>query len=79
MFKKFKEIATAWVVAANPSPEQKAIAEYRISICNGCEHRKQNTTLVDFYYGGLCGCPLSRKIFSQEPGPEPCTENKWEK
>lgn len=77
MFKKFKEIATAWVVAADPSPEQKATAEYRISVCNSCEHRKQNTTLVDFYYCGLCGCPLNKKIFAQEK--DSCPESKWEK
>jgi hypothetical protein len=75
MFKKFKEIATAWIVAANPTPEQKSIAESRITICNACEHRRQNTALVDFHYCGLCGCPLSKKIFA--PDKTSCPKNKW--
>jgi hypothetical protein len=76
MFKKFKEIATAWIVAANPTPEQKLIAEHRISTCNGCENRKQNV-LLDIYYCKLCGCPLNKKIFA--PDKASCPENKWVK
>lgn len=75
MINKFKEIALAWIAAANPTEEQKAIAEYRASICNVCEHRKQNTTLVDFYYCGICRCPLNKKIFAQTK--DSCPENKW--
>jgi hypothetical protein len=75
MFKKFKEIATAWVAAADPTPEQKIIAEYRASVCNTCEYRKQNTALVDFYYCKLCGCPLNKKIFA--PDKTSCPKNKW--
>lgn len=75
MFKKFKEIATAWVTAANPSSEDLKKAKHRIEICNSCENRKQNTTLIDFYYCGLCGCPLDKKIFA--PDKNSCPENKW--
>jgi hypothetical protein len=30
------EIVIAWHRAANPTPEQKEIAEYRASICDMC-------------------------------------------
>ena len=75
MFKKFKEIASAWIEAANPSVESQAIAEHRASVCNGCEFRKKNTTVVDFYYCGLCGCPLNKKIFSATYNA--CGLKKW--
>jgi hypothetical protein len=77
MFKKFKEISQAWIKAANPTFEEKKIAESRASICNGCEFRKQNTTLVDFYYCGVCLCPLDKKIFALDK--ESCPEKKWNK
>ena len=77
MFKKFKEIANAWIAAANPTPEQQAIAEHRAIICNGCEHRKKNTTLIDFYYCDVCGCPLDKKIFAEDKNE--CPENYWKK
>jgi hypothetical protein len=77
MIKKFKEIANAWITAANPTPEEKFIAAHRASICNGCEHRKQNTTLIDFYYCDLCGCPLNKKIFAQDKNS--CPKSKWDK
>ena len=77
MIKKFKEIAQAWITAANPTAEEKFTAAYRASICNGCKHRKQNTTLIDFYYCDLCGCPLNKKIFAQDKTS--CPEGKWEK
>jgi hypothetical protein len=80
MFKKFKTIASAWIEASNPTPESKALAERRAAVCNGCEFRKKNTTLIDFYYCGLCGCPLNKKIFSPiDLEKNPCPENKWDK
>ena len=80
MFKKFKEIAAAWIEAANPTDESKKLAERRAAVCNGCEFRKKNTTLVDFYYCSLCGCPLNKKIFSPvNPEENPCPKNKWDK
>jgi hypothetical protein len=75
MLKKFTEIASAWITAANPSNEEKRIAEIRAAICNSCEHRKENTTIIDFYYCDLCGCPLNKKIFAQDKTS--CPENKW--
>jgi len=83
MFKKFKEIASAWIEASNPTPESQALAEKRIATCNGCSFRKKNTTVVDFYYCGACGCPLNKKIFSTPTGikfdKNLCPKQKWEK
>ena len=77
MFSKFKEIAQAWITAANPTPEEEFLAAYRASICNGCENRKQNTTVINVYYCKLCGCPLNKKIFAKDKNS--CPANKWEK
>ena len=74
---KLSEIFQAWVAAANPTPEQKLIAEYRASVCDTCEH-KTYTKLLDLYTCGLCGCPLKKKVFSPA-GPNACPGKKWEK
>ena len=74
---KLVEVFQAWVSAANPTPEQKLLAETRTSICDTCEH-KTYTKLLDLYTCGLCGCPLSRKVFSPN-GPNACPGKKWEK
>ena len=74
---KLSEIFQAWAAAANPSPAQKLLAEHRTTICDTCEHRDINKVFnVDVC--GLCGCPLSKKVFSPK-GPEACPGNKWVK
>jgi hypothetical protein len=75
---KLVEIAKAWIAAANPTPEQQAIADYRISVCDQCPHKTQVKHL-DMYTCGLCGCPLSKKIFSPLPGEQACPGKHWEK
>jgi hypothetical protein len=73
ILEKFKEIANAWIAAANPTPEQKEKAEHRITICNTCEHRRKN--VAGFFYCGLCGCPLKKKVFAENKSS--CPKNKW--
>jgi ribosomal protein L37E len=75
---KLVEIAKAWIAAANPTPEQKQIANYRISVCEKCPHRAY-IKVADAHICGLCGCPLSKKIFSPSPGEEACPDKRWEK
>ena len=75
---KLVEIAKAWIASANPTPEQKEIASHRASICGKCPHKKPNP-VIDSYVCGLCGCPLSKKIFSPLPGNEACPDKRWEK
>lgn len=72
---KLVEITKAWIIAANPTPEQKALAEVRASICDLCEH-KTYTKALDIYTCGLCGCLLSKKIFSPK-GPDACPDHRW--
>jgi hypothetical protein len=73
---KLLEIAEAWIIAENPNPKQKAIAESRIEICNNCPE-KTFVDMFDTYICGICSCPLSKKIFSSRPGPEACPKQKW--
>jgi uncharacterized paraquat-inducible protein A len=75
---KLVEIAKAWIAAANPTPEQQKIAEHRISVCEGCPHRKDQNNYFDTPVCGLCGCPLNKKIFSPLPGKEACPDKRWE-
>jgi ribosomal protein L37E len=75
---KIVEIAKAWIAAANPTPKQKQIAEYRISVCDVCPH-KQYHKHIDTFTCGLCGCPLNKKIFSPLPGEQACPDKRWEK
>jgi len=75
---KLVEIAKAWMAAANPTPEQKLIAEYRASVCDDCPS-KSHTPSLDLHFCGECGCPLSKKIFSPKPGKQACPLAKWEK
>lgn len=70
---KFVEIAKAWLAAANPTSEQQALADSRISICNKCPHRKY-TKQFDTHTCGLCGCPLNKKIFSPINS---CPDKRW--
>jgi ribosomal protein L37E len=73
-----KEIAIAWHRAANPTPEQKELADHRLNICDGCEH-KQFKALIRTYVCGACGCPLSKKIYSPNPGNIACPKEKWDR
>jgi hypothetical protein len=75
---KLVEIAKAWIAAANPTPEQQEIAEYRASVCDTCPKKAHNET-IDLYYCSQCGCPIQKKIFSPVPGPQACPLAKWEK
>lgn len=72
------EIAIAWHRANNPTSEQKEIAEYRISVCDPCEH-KAFKQLIKTYVCGACGCPISKKIYSPKPGPQACPKSKWDR
>ena len=72
---KLSEIFQAWVRAELPTPAQKQLAEQRMHTCDGCEHRSHIKALnIDTC--GLCGCPLSKKVFTPA-GPEACPGKKW--
>jgi hypothetical protein len=75
---KITEIFKAWVAAADPTPEEQALAEYRASVCESCD-KKTYVSAINSFICGECGCPLSKKVFSPKPGPEACPLAKWEK
>ncbi len=72
---KVKEIIISWWRAENPTKEQSDLAEKRLSICMGCNSRKES--VVFQYVCGECGCPLGKKIFTPKMGS--CDLSKWNK
>lgn len=73
----FKEIFEAWVVARNPKPHEKELANRRYEICLSCEFRKQVVKSVEWSeVCSKCGCPLKKKVFSKMHNP--CPLKKWD-
>ena len=73
MIKKVTEIFNAWKVAANPTEDQKQIAEDRLKVCMSCEFKRDEP----IFHCGTCGCPLQKKIYSQVP--RSCPKGKWQR
>ncbi len=69
---KVEEIFKAWKTAFNPNEAQKQLASLRMEICDSCQHKQ----VIAFARCGLCGCPLSGKIYS--PVENACPANKWQ-
>ena len=77
MIPNYKEIFDSWIISVNPNDTQKELAQKRLDICKGCEHKKE--TIKGYKWSticGLCGCPLSKKVFS--PLFNPCPAEKWD-
>ena len=73
----YKEIFEAWKIAINPNKEQEELAEKRLTICTGCEFKKEILKGIKWSaYCGACGCPLNKKVFSKMYNA--CPKNKWE-
>jgi hypothetical protein len=71
------EILKAWVTAANPNDVQRELAEERLDICMKCEFRKEVIHNKEWSaLCGKCGCPISKKIFTDQYGS--CPLNKWD-
>jgi hypothetical protein len=75
---KISEIFKSWVTAANPTPEEQTIAQYRANVCDSC-FKKEYVKAVNTFICSDCGCPLNKKVFSPKPGKEACPLAKWEK
>jgi len=73
---KLVEIVKAWYTSIDPTEEQKEIAEYRASVCEGCPFNAY-LDIAKLHYCSKCGCPLKKKIFS--PVSTTCPEQKWER
>lgn len=70
---KIKEIAISWWRAENPTKEQSQLAQNRLSVCMGCDSRRES--VVFGFVCGECGCPLGKKIFTPKMGS--CDLGKW--
>jgi hypothetical protein len=72
----FKEIIKAWIIAGNPTPAQQTLAEARGKICDECPSKKVITDKLKIgIVCGECGCPIAKKIFTDEFNP--CDLKKW--
>jgi hypothetical protein len=72
---KVGQIVKAWWIANNPTPEQSELAKKRLAICEGCDSMVES--IVFSYKCNKCGCPISKKIFTNEMGS--CDLGKWNK
>jgi len=71
-----KVIFDAWVAAAKPTPKQSELAQKRLDICIKCPSRKEIVSGKKWSaVCGECGCPISKKIFSQVY--DECPLHKW--
>lgn len=73
-----REITSAWWDSYFASDNQKELAKERLSICEGCpslEQKFKQIRKVTFSVCGECGCPVSKKIFSNKFNP--CPLGKW--
>jgi hypothetical protein len=77
MFQKVAEIAEAWIIATNPTDEQLKLADDRYEICKTCPNLRKvlARTKLEYLQCGKCGCPISKKIFSNSYGA--CPAGKW--
>lgn len=73
----FIEIVNAWITAANPNEMEAELAKERLNICMSCNFRKEVIHKKKWSaVCGKCGCPIQKKIFTNEYGS--CPLNKWE-
>jgi hypothetical protein len=75
----FIEILNAWITSYNPTETQKELAKKRLEICmEPCEFKKDVLNKKDYFsLCGGCGCPISKKIYTDRYGT--CPLHKWEK
>lgn len=69
------DIGKAWIIAANPTEEQKNLSIKRYSICLRCDFYKKSRPITHDEYCAVCLCPISKKIFSDNFSE--CPKGKW--
>lgn len=72
---KIVTITDAWITAANPTTEQKTLAEARWNVCIQCTEFREKREITGDPYCNNCGCPLKKKIFTKEFNE--CPLKKW--
>jgi hypothetical protein len=71
---KLSEIFESYMIAINPSDEQKDVAAKRLETCMSCEYWETSATGAKVC--SKCGCYTKGKIFSPK-GSEACPMGKW--
>lgn len=66
------QIIKAWIIAYKPSEKQVELAKLRGDVCHECPARKE---FISFNICSECGCPIGKKIFTDEYNP--CPMGKW--
>lgn len=74
MLSELGDIAMAWFRSLHPTAEQEARAAQRLTVCDTCAY-KRPSMLFDGYVCGACGCPLHKKIFTEQSSG--CPKGKW--
>ena len=78
----FADVIKSWWIAENPTEKESFLAKKRLEICKGddanpkCENYEQ--LFKKRKWSAICdgcGCPVSKKIFSQVINP--CPLDKW--
>lgn len=70
------EIIEAWIISGKPTKIQKQLAYDRANICESCEFKKELVKgLKISTICSECGCPISKKIFTNNF--DPCPKHKW--
>jgi hypothetical protein len=70
------EIINSWITSFNPNDVELNLAKKRIDICSNCEFRKEVIHNKEWsHYCGPCGCPINKKIFTDQYGT--CPLGKW--
>jgi hypothetical protein len=72
----FKKIFTAWTISINPNQRQRDLAEKRWEICKTCPSKVEIIHDQEWTFTCKdCGCPLKKKIFTDEF--DSCPNNFW--
>jgi hypothetical protein len=72
----FVDVIKSWWIAENPTEQESILAKKRLEICLNCPSYKQ--LFKKKKWSAMCdgcGCPISKKIFSQTINP--CPLDKW--
>jgi hypothetical protein len=70
------KILEAWETANNPTETEVKIAHLRAEICDTCPSKVEIIKNKSWsYVCGECGCPLSKKIYTQYN--RQCPLGKW--
>jgi hypothetical protein len=74
---KISEIIGSWIVAFDPTEEQKELAEKRYEICISCEHYGEKRPVIGDEFCKKCLCPIQKKVYTQKKN-DTCPLRKWD-